>query len=92
MISRPHGLDRVFPVTKLEIPLDSPENTQFTLGDTVQTSLTSVNNQISAAILEKIEGLPKAAQHPERGKRKRHTDHDSGHDRLHHDHTGRIRF
>lgn len=60
VISRPHGLDRVFPVTKLEIPLDSPENTQFTLGDTVQTSLTSVNNQISAAILEKIEGLPKA--------------------------------
>ena len=60
VISRPHGLDRVFPVTKLEIPLDSPENTKFTLGDTVQTSLTSVNNQISAAILEKIEGLPKA--------------------------------
>lgn len=60
VISRPHGLDRVFPVTKLEIPLDSPENTQFTLGDTVQTSLTSVNNQISAAILEKIDGLPKA--------------------------------
>lgn len=60
VISRPHGLDRVFPVTKLEIPLDSPENTRFTLGDTVQTSLTSVNNQISAAILEKIEGLPKA--------------------------------
>lgn len=60
VISRPHGLDRVFPVTKLEIPLDSPENTKFTLGDTVQTSLTSVNNQISAAIIEKIEGLPKA--------------------------------
>lgn len=60
VISRPHGLDRVFPVTKLEIPLDSPENTKFTLGDTVRTSLTSVNNQISAAILEKIEGLPKA--------------------------------
>lgn len=60
VISRPHGLDRVFPVTKLEIPLDSPENTKFTLGNTVQTSLTSVNNQISSAILEKIEGLPKA--------------------------------
>lgn len=60
VISRPHGLDRLFPVTKLEIPLDSPENTQFTLGDTVQTSLTSTNNQLNAAILEKIEGLPKA--------------------------------
>lgn len=92
VISRPHGLDRVFPVTKLEIPLDSPENTRFTLGDTVQTSLTSVNNQISAAILEKNRGSPQGAQHPERGKRKRHADHDSGHDRLHHDHTGRIWF
>ena len=60
VISRPHGLDRLFPVTKLEIPLDSPEQTQFQLGDTVKTSLTSVNNQTSAAILQKIEGLPKA--------------------------------
>ena len=60
VISRPHGLDKQFPVTKLEIPLDSPEKTQFTLGDSVKTSLTSVNNQISSAILQKIEELPKA--------------------------------
>lgn len=60
VISRPHGLNRLFPVTKLEIPLDSPEKTQFTLGDTVKTNLTSVNNQTSAAILQKIESLPKA--------------------------------
>lgn len=60
VISRPHGLDRMFPVTKLEIPLDSPEQTQFTMGTSVKTSLTSVNNQTSAAILQKIEGLPKA--------------------------------
>ncbi len=60
VISRPHGLDRIFPVTKLEIPLDSPEKTQFTLGTTVKVSLTSTNNKINSAILEKIEGLPKA--------------------------------
>ena len=60
VISRPHGLDRMFPVTKLEIPLDHPENTQFKMGDSVQVSLTSVNNQTNAAVLEKIEGLPKA--------------------------------
>jgi len=60
VISRPHGLDRLFPVTKLEIPLDNPDQTQFKMGNTVKTSLTSVNNQISAAILQKIEGLPKA--------------------------------
>lgn len=62
VISRPHGLDRVFPVTKLEIPLDSPESTQFKMGDTVKTSLTSVNNKTSSAILHKIEKLPKAHQ------------------------------
>ena len=59
VISRPHGLDRMFPVKKLDIPLDNPEQTQFTLGDAVKTSLTSVNNQTSAAILQKIEALPK---------------------------------
>lgn len=59
VISRPHGMDRLFPVTRLEIPLDSPEKTQFKLGDTVKTNLTSVNNQISAAIIKKIEELPK---------------------------------
>lgn len=62
VISRPHGLDRMFPVTKLEIPLDSPESTQFKLGDTVKTSLTSANNKTSSAILNKIEKLPKAHQ------------------------------
>lgn len=60
VISRPHGLNRLFPVTKLEIPLDSPEKTQFKLGDTVKTSLSGVNNQINAAIIQKIDNLPKA--------------------------------
>lgn len=60
VISRPHGLDRMFPVTKLEIPLDNPDQTQFKLGTTVKTSLSGANNQISAALLQKIERLPKA--------------------------------
>jgi hypothetical protein len=60
VISKPHGMDRHFPVTKLEIPLDRPEGTLFKLGDTIKTSLTSVNNQINTNILQKIENLPKA--------------------------------
>ncbi len=60
VISRPHGLDKMFPVTKLEIPLDSPEKAQFMLGSTEKVSLTTVNNQINSAILQKIEKLPKA--------------------------------
>ena len=58
-ISRPHGMDRYFPVRKLEIPLDAPESTSFTLGDSDAPSLTRVNNQINAKILQKIENLPK---------------------------------
>lgn len=58
VISEPHGLDKIFPVSKLEIPLDSPEETIYTLGTNIQTSLTSVNNSTSAAILEKIESIP----------------------------------
>lgn len=61
VISKPHGMDRYFPVTKLEIPLDQPENTQFTLGDTVKTTLTSANNKTNSEILKKIETLPKAS-------------------------------
>lgn len=60
VISRPHGLNRIFPVTKMEIPLDSPEKTQFKLGDTVRTSLTDVNDQTNNDILQRIEQLPKA--------------------------------
>lgn len=61
VVSRPHGLDRMFPVTKLEIPLDKPEQTQFTLGDTEGTSLTDVNNQTNTAVLKAIDDLPKAS-------------------------------
>ena len=39
VISKPHGMNRYFPVKKLEIPLDKPEDTLFTLGDKVRTSL-----------------------------------------------------
>lgn len=62
VISRPHGMDRYFPVTKLEIPLDAPESTQFTLGDSITPSLTKVNNQINSKILQEIESLPKEHQ------------------------------
>lgn len=58
VISEPHGLNREFPVTKLEIPLDQPENTKFTLGDEIKMSLTATNNKINSEIKEKIESGP----------------------------------
>lgn len=60
VISKPHGLDRLFPVTKLVIPLDKPENATYTLGDTVKMSLTQSNNSTNTSIIKKIEQLPTA--------------------------------
>ncbi len=57
-ISKPHGMDRVFPVTKLEIPLDEPHNTAYTLGGKVKTSLTSQSKQTNEEIKSKIENIP----------------------------------
>lgn len=62
VISRPHGMERYFPVKKLEIPLDNPDDTLFTLGDTIRTSLTGVNNKINNDILKKIDEMPKKSQ------------------------------
>lgn len=44
VVSTPHGLDKFFPVTKLDIQLDQPENTIITLGTVVKTSLTTQTN------------------------------------------------
>lgn len=50
VVSAPHGLDKFFPVTKLDIQLDQPENTIITLGTVVKTSLTTQTNDRSNEI------------------------------------------
>lgn len=50
VVSAPHGLDKFFPVTKLDIQLDQPENTTITLGTVVKTSLTTQTNDRSNEI------------------------------------------
>lgn len=57
-VSIPHGLDKIFPVSELSIPLDHPENATYTLGSTLQTTLTSSNKKTNSEIMEKIENLP----------------------------------
>ena len=58
VISKPHGLDSMFPVTKLTIPLDKPQAAKFELGTKVRTSLTKVNNATNAEILNRIDNMP----------------------------------
>ena len=58
VISRIHGLDRFFPITKISIPIDNPANTTFTMGNVVTNSLTTQSNIISNGIYSDINGLP----------------------------------
>lgn len=61
VVSAPHGLDRLFPVTKLSIPLDSPENAKFELGTKVRQTLTQVNNSTNADLLNRIANIPQSS-------------------------------
>ena len=46
VVSTPHGMDRYFPVTRLEIPLDDPTGTIFTLGAKTGKTLTQRLNNL----------------------------------------------
>lgn len=58
VISEPHDLNRLFPVTKLEIPLDDPSGQKFTIGSKTEQTLTSVNNDVNEDMLAKISAVP----------------------------------
>lgn len=58
VLSPPHGMDRVFPVTKMEIKLDTPEDTLFTLGKTASVSMTSISKSHADAIANQFANIP----------------------------------
>lgn len=59
VISTPHGLNKLFPITELKIPLDSPEKAEFTMGDdNKKESFSSSVKKANEEILDKIENLP----------------------------------
>lgn len=53
-ISKPHGMDRIFPVTKVSIPLDNASGAEYTLGTKVTRSLTSTTEAANEDILNRI--------------------------------------
>ncbi len=61
VVSRPHGLDKVFPVSGMEIPLDMPQDTVFKMGKSVRTEITSSTHNNAESLNHKIDGLPKAS-------------------------------
>lgn len=62
VISRPHGLDRLFPVSKLEIPLDDPQNMTFTLTSKPSQNLYSSTSGIDDTLSAKIASAPTMSQ------------------------------
>lgn len=58
-ISKPHGMDKTFPVTELSIQLDKPENSTYTLGSKIKEStLTASTRAANTEILERIAKIP----------------------------------
>lgn len=57
-VSKPHGMDRFFPVTARTIHLDAPEQDTITLGDTVSVSYTERANKDNDAIYQRIDRIP----------------------------------
>ena len=55
VISEPHGLDRYFPVTKISITLDDPENSLYTLGTNNKENLTAASNKLSDSFNQKVD-------------------------------------
>lgn len=60
VVSPPHGLNRWFPVTELDIPLDNPSGVVFTLGTSERISLTSRTKKMFSGLEEDMEYMPSA--------------------------------
>lgn len=61
-VSRPHGMDKLFPITKMEIQLDNPENTTYTLGSKEIPSLTARTAKVNMDVTKAIEDLPSKSE------------------------------
>lgn len=58
VVSRPHGLNRMFPVTRLEIPLDSPDDTLFTLSSKPTQNLYSDGGTVDSSLSGQLAMVP----------------------------------
>lgn len=57
-VSKPHGLDRFFPITAIDIPIDRPQNVTYTMGSSAASSISSTVNATEDLIFKKIKNLP----------------------------------
>lgn len=57
-VSKPHGMDRYFPVTEVEIPLNQPEKAIYKLGADESKTLSASTNSANSEILQQMKTLP----------------------------------
>ncbi len=57
-LSRPHGLSRLFPITKIKLPLDKPDSVVYTMGATVVGSMSHNSTNYNSLVLKRIQELP----------------------------------
>jgi hypothetical protein len=57
VISKPHGINKVFPVQKVTLDLLAPENNSYILGSNNQETLSQQTNNANAELSEKINQL-----------------------------------
>lgn len=62
VISRPHGLDLLFPVTQVTIHLDEPSSTIYTLNSKSSVNISTSAQKVNDSILSKIEEMPSEGQ------------------------------
>lgn len=57
--SEPHGLDKYFPVTEIDISIDAPQNNSLKLGtETTVKSITTSSKNAETTVQEEIESIP----------------------------------
>lgn len=53
--SAPHGLDKYFEITEIDIPLAEPDSMKFQLGSETQQTFTSINNNQIGELVTKVD-------------------------------------
>ena len=57
-ISHPHGLNKVFPITEINIPLDDPAGVTYTMGKTNSSTMSQSTAANAAELFKKINRSP----------------------------------
>lgn len=58
VVSKIHGLDKNFPITKMSIPLDNPANTTYTMGLTATSTMTKRTTKTLGDLTDDLRDTP----------------------------------